>query len=142
MKFIPTDIPADEVDEIIAKKCGWTEHEIGDGGIYGWLPPDGKHKKSWWGSYYSAKELPKYSSCLDAMHEAEAFLKGDTDYILARAYKHIDSTTWDTYCKTLARLCSPESPVHATAAQKSRAFLIATDELAQLEVEEYALLEI
>jgi len=126
MEILPTELAA--VDELIARTCGWTEHEIGDGGIFGWLPPNGKHKKSWWSSYYDIKELPKYSTNLDAMHEAEEYIKKDP-------------TTWELYCKMLARICMPASPVNATAIQKTRAFMIASTAQATLEMEECEIIE-
>ncbi len=84
----------------IAKALGWKPDEHG----YGWLSPNG---------YY--EQVPDYTNCLNAMHEAEKSLRGTdeqyyNDPIVNRRLKEYQYFLMKTYGAS------------ATAAQRAEAF--------------------
>lgn len=100
-----------EINKRIAIACGWTEHEYGDGGMYGWTAPGGEYRPSCFRPYYYEDELPNYHGDLNAMHEAE---------------KILPVRNWTRYCQYLAELGGGSVrfvSVHTTSAQRAEAFL-------------------
>ena len=83
----------------IAEACGWTRY-------------NGKEKFQFYsprGMYARMENLPDYLADLNAMHEAEMFIRKDHD-LYGLYLSHLNRT-------------APECRVHATPAQKAEAFL-------------------
>jgi len=104
-----------EINKRIAIACGWIEHELGDGGMYGWTAPNGEYRTSCLRPYYYEDELPNYHGDLNAMHEAEK--------VLDRGENHLMRGGFGLYLINLPRVCDGEPRVCATAAQRAEAFL-------------------
>jgi hypothetical protein len=93
----------DAIDVAIAKHCGWSRISSQDSGKrrYGVRPNS-------FGEKYQIAMIPQFHACLNTMHKAEAVLtQHEREY-----YRNI-----------LFFTPGCESPVFATAAQKSKAFL-------------------
>ena len=106
----------EEMDRAIAEAVGWSAIEdrsvglmMADGFSVWGYPPKGAviGKKA---------PIPRFSTDLNAMHEAEHSLK-------------YESSTWDAYCENLTSVCSGGHPfrenniVAASARQRAEAFL-------------------
>ena len=109
----------EEQSVAIAEACGWTLHEYGDGGMFGWRAPGNKFRKSWWRPYYNESELPDYVNDLNAMHQAERSLGVRHEIFQRHLVKIVDRDS---------RISGfPTHYSSATAAQRAEAFLRTMD---------------
>ena len=72
----------------IARECGWTLHQYGDGGcLSGWRSPTGHgYRDSIWRTYYNDDELPDYLNDLNALAEVEKLIENrnqKSEYVVA-----------------------------------------------------------
>ena len=103
----------------IAEYCGWTNCRIGSPGAGGAVDRPGRPVGTPPNRKYTC-ELPNYTGCLNAMHEAEKVLSPKYQEIL-------DDSEWGEYLSRLGFCGENTSEVYgcvtATAAQRAEAFL-------------------
>lgn len=97
----------------IAEYCGWTNCRIGSPGAGGAVDRPGRPVGTPPNRKYTC-ELPNYTGCLNAMHEAEKVLGTEwSEYLLWMGYYGQNNTSEVYECVT------------ANAAERARAFLLA-----------------
>lgn len=98
----------------IAKQCGWTARQDADG-FWRAIHPRGHEAFEKWVSESNvwSAGIPDYLSDLNAMHEAEETL-----------LHNCPASRWETFDNHLADLCGGFARAHATAQQRSHAFLL------------------
>lgn len=108
----------------IAEYCGWTNCHIGSPGAGGAVDRPGRPVGTPPNRKYTC-ELPNYTGCLNAMHEAEKHLKDEQYYDWSKD-KHNDMS----YHRWLGRIVDRDTPLpnpchyaSATVAQRAEAFL-------------------
>jgi hypothetical protein len=94
----------EQINIKIAEACGWSELNVSHmGAVTSAIPPKELYKRD-------RREIPNYTSDLNAMHEAEKTIKG--------------TPHWNTYETMLARSVSGDNGMfHITASQRALAFI-------------------
>lgn len=114
----------------VAELCGWRGGERGE-----WTDPEGEHQQALYptggafgklfGHSKYDREVPDdYPHDLNAMHEAEKLLDGNE--------RGMEASRAMLYKGTLANICGDPCPIHATAAQRAKAFVLTMAKLEEV----------